>query len=132
MQLVLIHNIGHHDLYLASGGDESGHGVRALFRPNRVRMRDTSAALRSHTGAVETWLDGRGVRLDPPLGISLDGAPADRLVAPLLAAWHEAQPKLAYARQRFNEAAEAHDSAIALFPTTLLARVFGMAPVGRV
>ena len=86
MQLVLIHNIGHHDLYLASGGDESGHGVRAFLRPNRVRMRDTSAALRSHTGAVETWLDGRGARLEPPLGISLDGAPADRLVAPLLAA----------------------------------------------
>ena len=57
---------------------------------------------------------------------------ADAEVAPLLAAWNEAQPKLAYARQRFNEAAEVHDSAIALFPTTLLARVFGMAPVGRV
>jgi hypothetical protein len=59
-------------------------------------------------------------------------ASARAKVAPLLAAWHEAQPKLAYARQRFNEAAEAHDSAIALFPTTLLARAFGMAPVGRV
>ncbi len=57
---------------------------------------------------------------------------ADAEVAPLLAAWHEVQPKLAYARQRFNEAAEAHDSAIALFPTTLLARAFDMAPVGRV
>jgi LemA protein len=57
---------------------------------------------------------------------------ADAAVAPLLAAWGEAQPRLAYARQRFNEAAEAHDAAIALFPTTLLARAFGMAPVGRV
>jgi LemA protein len=57
---------------------------------------------------------------------------ADAAVAPLLATWAEAQPRLAYARQRFNEAAEAHDAAIALFPTTLLARAFGMAPVGRV
>ena len=53
-------------------------------------------------------------------------------VAPLLAAWTEAQPRLAYARQRFNEAAEAHDTAIAQFPTTLLARGFRLAAVGRV
>jgi LemA protein len=57
---------------------------------------------------------------------------ADAELAPLLAAWNEAQPRLVYARQRCNEAAEAHDGAIALFPTTLLARVFGMAPAGRV
>ncbi|MFO0445488.1 MAG: LemA family protein [Betaproteobacteria bacterium] len=57
---------------------------------------------------------------------------ADAEIAPLRAAWTGAQPKLAYARQRLNEAAEAHDAAIALFPTTLLARAFGMAPAGRV
>jgi LemA protein len=38
------------------------------------------------------------------------------------ATWREAGPKLAYARQRFNEAAAAYDAAIALFPTSLLAR----------
>ncbi len=57
---------------------------------------------------------------------------ADAGVAPLLAAWTESQPRLAYARQRFNEAAEAHDAAIALFPTTLIARAFRLAAVGRV
>jgi LemA protein len=57
---------------------------------------------------------------------------SDAQVAPLLAAWTEAQPKLVYARQRFNEAAEAHDSAIALFPTTLLARALRLQACGRV
>ncbi len=57
---------------------------------------------------------------------------ADAEVAPLRAAWTDAQPRLAYARQRFNEAAEAHDAAIKLFPTTLLARALGMTPAGRV
>jgi LemA protein len=51
-------------------------------------------------------------------------------VAPLLQAWTEGQGRLAYARQRFNEAAEAYNGALALFPTSLLARGFGMAPAG--
>lgn len=89
MQLVLIHNIGHHDLYLASGGDADGNGVRALLRPNRLRMRDASQALRAHLdgrGSAAGWLDGRGLQLDPPLATRLEGAPADRVFAPLLAA----------------------------------------------
>ncbi|MCM0608671.1 MAG: LemA family protein [Ideonella sp. WA131b] len=80
--------------------------------------------------AAESALAGAASRLLALLEQQPD-LRADALVAPLLAAWNDAQPRLAYARQRFNEAAEAHDAAIALFPTTLLARALGMAPAGR-
>ncbi len=53
-------------------------------------------------------------------------------VTTLIATWQEAGGKLAYARQRFNEAAETYNGAIALFPTSLLARLGGLVPVGKV
>jgi LemA protein len=51
-------------------------------------------------------------------------------IAPLLSTWADSSAKRAYARQRFNEAATAYNEAIALFPTRLLAQVFGMVAVG--
>lgn len=89
MQLVLVHNIGHHDLYLTAGGDAVGRGISAMHRPNRARMREVSAAISAHLADGATarpWLDGRGVRVEPPLEVDLDGHPADGVFAPLLAA----------------------------------------------
>jgi LemA protein len=115
-------------------------GALDAFLAGTAQSRQASAALGARPldatlarqwQAAEAALGGAATRLlalveqQPELR-------ADAGVAPLLAAWTSAQPRLTYARQRFNEAAEAHDAAIALFPTTLLARACGMAPVGRV
>jgi LemA protein len=46
--------------------------------------------------------------------------------------WREASARLAFARQLFNEAADAYNEAIAVFPTRLLVRLFGFGRAGRV
>jgi LemA protein len=46
--------------------------------------------------------------------------------------WREADTRLAFARQLFNEAAEAYNAAIALFPTRLLVPMFRFGRAGRV
>ncbi len=46
--------------------------------------------------------------------------------------WRDADARLAFARQLFNEAAEAYNGAIALFPTSLLVRMFRFAQAGRI
>jgi LemA protein len=47
-----------------------------------------------------------------------------------LAALHELAPRLAFARQAFNDAMQAHNGAIAQWPTRLLARLYGFVPGG--
>jgi LemA protein len=46
--------------------------------------------------------------------------------------WREADARLAFARQLFNEAAAAYNAAIAIFPTRLLLRMFRFGPAGKV
>jgi LemA protein len=47
-------------------------------------------------------------------------------------AWREADARLAFARQLFNEAAAGYDAAIAVFPTRLLLPMFRFGPAGRI
>jgi LemA protein len=46
--------------------------------------------------------------------------------------WRDADTRLAFARQLFNEAAEAYNAAIALFPTRLLVGMFRFGRAGRI
>jgi LemA protein len=46
--------------------------------------------------------------------------------------WRDADTRLAFARQLFNEAAEAYNAAIALFPTRLLVPMFRFGQAGRI
>jgi LemA protein len=52
-------------------------------------------------------------------------------LAPLVAAWREGQGRLPFARQLFNDAADAYNEALAIYPTRLLAPMFGFRPAGR-
>ncbi len=64
----------------------------------------------------------------------LDQQPAlaqDAALAPLAAAWREGQGRLPFARQMFSDAASAHNEALAVFPTRLLAPRFGFRQAGR-
>jgi LemA protein len=52
-------------------------------------------------------------------------------VAPHLATMAEADARLGFGRQLFNDAAEVYNDAVRLFPTRLLARLYGMGTAGR-
>jgi LemA protein len=45
---------------------------------------------------------------------------------------HELQPRLAFARQLYNDAVAAYNDAAAQFPTRLLTRLFGFGPAAAV
>ena len=51
-------------------------------------------------------------------------------VAKLVTTWQEAQARLPFARQLFNQEAQAYNEAVALVPTCWLARVFRFRPAG--
>ena len=51
-------------------------------------------------------------------------------LATLTATWHDAQARLPYARQAFNEAAADYNEAVAQFPTNLVARGFSLGRAG--
>ena len=57
---------------------------------------------------------------------------ADPVVAPHAALLADTQPRLVFARQLFNDAAQAYDAAASQFPTRLLTRLFGFASAGRI
>lgn len=58
-------------------------------------------------------------------------AQATEPVASLVATWQQAQARLPFARQLFNQEAQAYNEAVALVPTCWLARVFRFDAAGR-
>ncbi len=81
--------------------------------------------------AAEAGLSASGSRLFA----LLDHSDALRLQEEVRAhtrSWREADTRLAFARQLFNEAAEVYNGAIALFPTRLLVRLFRFGKAGRI
>ncbi len=53
-------------------------------------------------------------------------------VAAATVSWREAGTRLAFARQLYNDAAEQHDAALAVFPTRVLTPLFGFRRAGRI
>ena len=51
-------------------------------------------------------------------------------VAALATTWRDGQMRLPFARQLFNDAAAAYNDALGLFPTQLVAKVFGLGRAG--
>ncbi len=107
----------------------------AQERSTRAALQMTSRPLRADNAAAwadaETRLLAAASRVFALLESSsaLDAASA---AAEASAAWREAAQRLTYMRQRFNDAAAAHDEALGVFPTSLLVGLFGFAPAGRV
>ena len=58
------------------------------------------------------------------------GVLAEEPVANLVATWNEAQARLPFARQLFNQEAAAYNDAVALVPTCWLARALRFQPAG--
>jgi LemA protein len=95
------------------------------LRP-RPMVADAAQALVARRGA-----DGRGQR--PRAGAAgpaaeLRGAAA---VAPHALALREAEPRLSFARQLFNDAVQAYNDAARQWPTRWLTRLYGFGTAGR-
>jgi LemA protein len=96
-----------------------------------VRARPVSASPTAVLLTAEDVLGGALARLVA----LLEHHPALRdetpeVVQPLQAL-KELEPRMAFARQLFNEAAQAYNEAARQFPTSLLTRMYGFGPAGR-
>jgi LemA protein len=103
--------------------------VRAAADALRARpvQTDGAAALAAAEGVLEAALARLSGLLDPhPL------LREEQALAHALAALQDVQRRLAFARQRFNDAVDAYNAAVRQFPTTIVARLFGLRGAGRV
>jgi LemA protein len=94
--------------------------ARPLQPPHASAWLDAESRLNAAATRVFALADAAGLAAQEPG------------VAEATARWRESSARLAYARQRFNDTADAHDAALHAFPTSLLVRLFGFGPAGRV
>ena len=99
-------------------------------RTARARIADVSlwvtaeAALASPASRLRALIELQPALLvEPPHGAKL---------APALAAWREAEPRIQFARQGFNDAVDRYNKAIHQWPTQLVSTLFRFRPGGRV
>jgi LemA protein len=99
-------------------------------RQSRGRIADVSlwvtaeAALSSPASRLRALIE-----LQPAL---LAEGPHGDALAPALAAWREAEPRIQFARQGFNDAVDRYNKAIHQWPTRLVSTLFRFKPGGRV
>jgi LemA protein len=105
-------------------------GAADGVRQARARSADVSlwvnaeAALASPASRLRALIE-----LQPALIHESDQGPA---LAAALAAWREAEPRIQFARQGFNDAADVYNKAIHQWPTRLIASPLGFRSAGRV
>ena len=95
-----------------------------------LRTRPVMATLSAALMSSEAPLAGAGARVMA----LLEQHPqvlADTTAAAHMATLRETEARLVFARQLFNEAAQAYNDAVRLFPTRLLARLYGFGTAGR-
>jgi LemA protein len=90
-----------------------------------------------HAASANAWVDAESrlgaaaARVFALLENAGDVAALDPVSA-AVAMWSEGAQRLPYTRQLFNDAAARYDEATREFPTSLLVRMIGFAPAGRV
>lgn len=95
-----------------------------------LRARPVMAALAATLAAAEAPLAATGARVMA----LLEQHPtvlAEPTAAAHLATLRETEARLVFARQLYNEAAQTYNDAVRLFPTRLLARLYGFGTAGR-
>ena len=122
--------------------DEAGT-LQALLDAD-VRQRQAADAVKSgrcRVGPVAAWvaaeagLASPGSRLRALIDLQqpvLAEVPTAAALQAALASWIELEPRLAFTRQAFNEAAEQYNRALHQWPTRLLTPMFGHRDAGRV
>jgi LemA protein len=99
-------------------------------------------AMPSEQAALDAWLAAQttsrlaadALRAGARVMALLDQHPevtAEATTAAHVATLRETEARLVFARQLFNEAAQAYNDAVRLFPTRLLARLYGFGTAGR-
>ncbi len=116
------------------------HGALDTLLVAQVASARATAAMASRPlpdGAVANWIAAESALTAAASGVLAlveqhATVRAAEPVAGLVQGWHEAGPRLGFARQLFNESARAHDEALAQFPTRLLVPLFSFRPAGRI
>jgi len=117
-------------LQALADADAKQRGAADGVRQARGRVADVSswvgaeAALASPASRLRALIE-----LQPALVHESDDGP--RLAA-ALAAWVESEPRIQFARQGFNDAADRYNKAIHQWPTRLIASPLGFRSAGRV
>jgi len=135
---------------------EAMAGVAAAVREPLAGEAATLQALAEADAKLRAAADGvrqsRGRIADVSLWVTAEAglsSPASRLRAlielqpallaehgdalgPALAAWREAEPRIQFARQGFNDAVDRYNKAIHQWPTRLVSTLFRFKPGGRV
>ncbi|MBL8342202.1 MAG: LemA family protein [Rubrivivax sp.] len=101
-----------------------GMSARPLLAANALAWTEGESRLGAAAARVFALADGHANALSDEAAAATVGAAR--------AAWSEGSERLSFARRLYNDAAAAHDDAIATFPTSLLVPVFGFAPAGRI
>lgn len=105
----------------ASAATSAALGARPLLPQHAAAWLAAEAAFGAASARVIALAEATGA------GDGACGAWAEPL-----AAFHDGEKRLPFVRQFFNDAAAAHDRALALFPTSLAAWLFGFGPAGHI
>jgi LemA protein len=99
-------------------------------RQARARIADVSLWVSAEAGLASPASRLRAlIELQPALIHESDKGPE---LAAALAAWREAEPRIQFARQGFNDAVDLYNKAIHQVPTRLIASPLGFRSAGRV
>lgn len=107
-----------------------GAQTQARQAADALRARPVMATLAAALASSEAPLAAAGARVMALLD-QHPGVLAEPTAAAHLATLRECEARLVFARQLFNEAAQAYNDAVRLFPTRLLARLYGFGTAGR-
>jgi LemA protein len=116
---------------LDAWGSAQAHSARAagamsakpLLAANAQAWLEAESRLGAAAMRVFALVDGHAAELGGDTAAAVQAARAQ---------WLEGDQRLRFSRQLFNDAAAAHDEAIAVFPTSLLSPAFGFGPCGRI
>ena len=104
----------------ASARAAGAMSARPLLAANARAWTEAERHLGAAAARVFALVDGRAEALA-----------GDAALGEARTVWAEAEQRLRFARQLYNDAAAAHDEAIAVFPTSLLSPAFGFHAAGR-
>ena len=117
-------------LQALADADARQRGAADGVRQARARIADVSLWVGAEAGLASPASRLRAlIELQPALMHESDKGPQ---LAAALAAWREAEPRLQFARQGFNDAVDRYNKAIHQVPTRLIASPLGFRSAGRV
>lgn len=117
-------------LQALADADTKQRGAADGVRRARARIADVSLWVSAEAGLASPASRLRAlIELQPALIHESDQGP--RLAAALVA-WGEAEPRIQFARQGFNDAVDRYNKAIHQWPTRLIASPLGFRSAGRV